>query len=121
MARSGPGRPPRYKTAEALQAKIDQYFNQLAPDAAPTIYGLVLYLGFCDRQAFYHLEKNAEFCHIIKSARSRIAISYEKALLGSKYATGAIFWLKNAGWTDKQDLNIGGQPDNKLDFKVTFE
>ena len=99
------GRPPLYSDPEVLQERIDEYFAQ--EDLKITIYGLILYCGFCDRQSFYAYEKKPEFSHTIKKARSKIAGYYESKLLGNTTA-GAIFALKNFGWSDKQDINIKG-------------
>jgi len=111
------GRPPLYATPEELQAKVDEYFELLYVDAkekdlsihadsTPTITGLVLFLGFCDRASFYDYEKKKDFTHTIKKARLRVENWYEKALLSGQ-ATGTIFALKNLGWKDKieQDIN----------------
>lgn len=116
------GRPPKYKTPEELQEKIDEYFDtgiaerkvlvgpsnnrsiQLLP--VPTITGLVLYLDFCSRQSFYDMEKHKEFAYTIKKARTRIEREYEEQLqTGSP--TGAIFALKNFDWKDKETENGG--------------
>ena len=62
------GRPALYETAEKLLLKATEYFKQFTgPEneeavrlygKRPTITGLVLHLGFCDRSAFYAYEKN---------------------------------------------------------------
>ena len=122
------GRPLKYKNANELQKKIDEYFKN-CPDykiitffdknsgqviehkiMTPTISGLALYLGFCDRRSFYDYEDYPEFSHTIKKARSKIENEYEKQLWNDK-CSGAIFALKNLGWVDKieQDISI---PDN---------
>lgn len=123
------GRPPKYDTAEQLQAKIDEYFTKGVPlkekvitnqttikIPVPTITGLVLYLGYCDRQSFYDLEKQPKFSYTIKKARSRIENNYEELLIMGGGA-GAIFALKNFGWVDKQETKITG--DIK-EFKIGF-
>lgn len=104
------GRPPKYKTVEELQEKIDEYFKEVeeSKDDHPTITGLCLFLGFVDRQSFYDYEKNKKFSCTIKTARTRIEQIYEKHLLKSGVAAGCIFALKNFGWTDKQELELGG-------------
>lgn len=120
------GRPPMYETPEEMQEKIDQYFidgmkkrkvltgkppNQISVEIeCPTITGLVLYLGFCDRSAFYAYENKPEFKHTIKKARTLIENVYEELMqLGS---TTAIFALKNMGWKDKQDIEHSGNIGN---------
>jgi hypothetical protein len=98
------GRPPKYESAEQLQEAIDKYF-----ESTPllTITGLCLHLGFESRQSFYDLQKNEEFSYTIKKARMRIESAYEE-LLQSKAFAGAIFALKNFGWTDKQTIEHEG-------------
>jgi hypothetical protein len=121
------GRPPKYKTAEELQSKIEEYFNkgvkmrkvvvgngkntQVVELEVPTITGLVLYLGFESRQSFYDLEKYPEFSYTIKRARTVMEQMYEEALsIGN--TTGAIFALKNFGWVDKQNIDLGDSSIN---------
>ena len=107
------GRPPLYETPEELQIKIDEYFKSgctidevwvKGSDIPlqvkrPTITGLVLYAGFCNRQSFYDTEKRKGFSYTIKRARDRIAQHYEE-LLQKGLGAGAIFALKNFGWID---------------------
>lgn len=99
------GRPPKYESAEQLQEAIDAYFANDQCDY--TITGLVLSLGFCNRATFYDLEKMPEFSNTIKTARTRIENSYERELRNKAFA-GAIFALKNFGWTDKQTIEHEG-------------
>lgn len=111
------GRPPIFKTAEELQAKIKDYFDngvkkrkvevgrsnnkQVVEIPVPTITGLVLHCGFCSRQSFYDYEKNDKFSYTVKRARTFIEKEYEEQVaLGS---SPAIFALKNFGWSDKQE------------------
>ena len=121
------GRPPKYKSAKELQKKIDEYFAN-CPDfrtlscfdknsgefvehtiTTPTISGLALFLGFCDRRSFYEYEEKPEFTHTIKKARFRIEREYEKQLYNDK-CPGAIFALKNLGWKDKTEQEITIDP-----------
>jgi hypothetical protein len=126
MSGSNGGRPPKYETADALQARVDEYFNggsdmrkvvtrdgDVLEIPVLTITGLVLFLGFCNRASFYDLEQDPKFSNTIKAARSRIEHEYERLLQGGLGA-GAIFALKNFGWRDDQNLNLGGQRDNPL-------
>lgn len=108
------GRPPKFKTPEELEKMIDQYFidgvrTKLRIVAGkpievpmPTITGMVLYLGFCDKSAFYDYEKKPLFSHSIKKARTFIELEYEELMqLG---VSTAIFALKNFGWRDTQEI-----------------
>ena len=110
------GRPPMYETPEQLQEAIDRYFKSgikqktvvigKAPNnyevqiPVPTITGLCIFLGFESRQSFYAYEKKEGFSYTIKKARLFIENEYEE-MLAIGNTTGAIFALKNFGWTDK--------------------
>lgn len=121
------GHPPIFKSDQDLSNKIEEYFFFIEgeydvidyidllgqPDKkrvytrkpeTPSITGLALYLGFESRQSVYDYEKRGEFSYTIKKARLRVEAAYEQALL-SKYSTGAIFALKNFGWSDKQEID----------------
>ncbi len=105
------GMTPKYKTPEELQSKIDEYFDEIVETKDKiTITGLVLYLGFCDRQSFHDYEKRESFSFTIKKARTRIENHYEKNLTGSNPA-GPIFALKNFSWTDKTEIDLTSQGD----------
>lgn len=120
------GRPPLYKTPQALQKKIEEYFKKgrhtrkvlsngkLTELPFITISDLVLYLGFCDRHSFYDLEKQEKFSHTIKRARSFIEREYEEQLQLCNVA-GAIFALKNFGWTDKTELEHSGKDGGPIE------
>jgi len=115
------GCPPAFKTPQELQEKIQQYFNEgvkkrtvllgKAPNQTsielevPTITGLSYFLGFESRQSFYDYEKRNEFSYIVKRARLFIETEYEECLQYGN-TTGAIFALKNMGWTDKIESNV---------------
>ena len=108
------GRPPKYATPEEMQEAIDDYFTN-CPDkvnigdeivSTPTITGLALHLGFSCRQSMYDYESKKEFSYTIKSAKARMERIYEASLLYGKNSAGAIFALKNFGWTDKQELEV---------------
>jgi len=112
------GRPPKFKSPEELQKKIDEYFekgvrtkvkivgNTTVEIPVPTITGLVLYLGFADRQSMFDYEKKEAFTCTIKKARTFIEREYEE-LLQTNNVAGAIFALKNMGWRDKQEIEHG--------------
>jgi len=105
-------RPPKYKTPEELQKKIDEFFQETEEEKPKiTITGLCYHLGFSSRQSFYDLEEKEEFTYTIKKARLRVEMFYEELLL-SRATTGAIFALKNLGWSDRQEIDhtSGGKP-----------
>lgn len=121
------GRPAYFNSAESLQEKIDEYFlyiqgefelvDYIDPIGTPAkakvysrypepaaITALALFLGFESRQSIYDYERDGTFSYTIKRAKLRTEAEYEKGL-NSKFSTGAIFALKNFGWSDKQELD----------------
>lgn len=97
------GRPALYPTAESMQERIDLYFAGIDESNPPTVSGLALFLGFCDRQSMYsYKNRNEDFANTVKKAITRISDYAEKVLLNGKVShTGAIFWLKNHRWSDE--------------------
>ena len=105
------GRPRKYQSVEQLQAAIDSYFESTEK---VTITGLALHMGFNSRQALSNYEGYSEEFHdAIKRAKSRVEMYYEEHLVESN-AAGAIFALKNYGWSDKiQTIIEVAQPEDK--------
>lgn len=96
------GRPLKFESPEQMQKLIDKYFAE-TPEEELTITGLALALD-TDRKTLINYESRDEFFNTIKKAKTRIELSYEKAL--RKYGrTGDIFALKNFGWSDKQEID----------------
>ena len=122
------GRPLKFKTVAELEKAIEKYFEKCVDEIIkdengvpvmkngsigiiphpPTVAGLALHLGFADRQSLYDYKEREAFSCTIKKAITRIEAYAEKALISGQSSTGAIFWLKNHGWTDKteQVLNV---------------
>jgi hypothetical protein len=123
VAKRPVGRPRICATPEELQLRIDNYFidgmnlkkvivgpannRTVTLIPVPTITGLVLYCGFCDRRSFYEYEEKPEFTLTIKKARVRIESHYEE-LLQAGLGAGAIFALKNFGWIDEHKVTGPG-------------
>ena len=119
----GTGRPPMYRSAEELQKKIEDYFEngltykdvivgppnnkRIEQIPVPTITGLVLHCGFANRRSFYEYEDKPEFTHTIKRARAFIEREYEE-LLQTIGGSAIIFALKNFGWKDEQGIRHSG-------------
>lgn len=125
-------RPAAWDDPKALQDEITKYFQEgltiktvligKAPNQqaikieVPTITGLSYYLGFESRQSFYDYEKKEEFTYTIKRARLFIEQHYEE-LLQTANIPGAIFALKNFGWTDKQEIEQKTEHSGELVFR----
>ena len=110
-------------TPEVVHEKIVDYFQNIpkikryTKDGdeyeviAPTIVGLALHIGFASRQSFYDYIKKDEYRYMLERARSYIEMNYEESLQGPT-PTGAIFALKQFGWSDRIEQEI------KQDIKV---
>ena len=109
----------KYDTAEELQAAIDQYFtNCQEREKNPTFSGLAYALGFLQRQSLnQYADRDDELSIPIKRAGLFIESCYEEQLQ-SNSCTGAIFALKNRGWSDKQEIEHSGKAD--LNIKVEY-
>lgn len=134
------GRPPLFESEDQLTKTIDGYYEYIKGEFEwvassdqdgnpfdekvwtrgsenPSVTGLALFLGFESRQSIYDYEKNGKFSYIIKRAKLRVEAAYEQALL-SRNSTGAIFALKNFGWSDKSEVV---NTNLNTDIKVTEE
>ena len=116
------GQPKKYKTAEELQEKIEEYFKDAVFDKngderdimkPVTVAGLAYHLGFASRQSLWDYEQKSEYSYTIKKAKLFIESYLETRLLGNN-VTGVIFNLKNNfGWMDKLEVSPGKDKDGK--------
>lgn len=134
------GRPPKYRTAEEMQAAIDAYFTScdghpimdhegypimdkngdviLVGQKPPTITGLALALGFTSRRALLDYQGKREFLHTITRAKSRIEEYAEGRLFDRDGQRGAEFSLRcNFRWSaeaktedDEEETGIAELP-----------
>ena len=100
------GRPKKYKKAEQLQKKIDEYFADCDEREAPyTVTGLAL---ACDltREGLLNYEHDDDFSDTVKRAKQRVLKHLEERLYNkSTFTPGIIFGLKNNyQWRDTQHL-----------------
>jgi len=100
------GRPAFYKTPQELEEKITEYFDYCQENEERiTLTGLVLYLGFAELRSFFdYEERKDEFSQVIKRAKHVVMALHEERLSGTT-PTGSIFWLKNHGWKDTQQID----------------
>lgn len=122
------GRPPKYKSVEEIEDKIEQYFaicegepllddegNQVinkygypcwikAPKP-PTVTGLALALGFTTRLSLLNYQGKKEFMNTITRAKSKIEEYAESRLFDRDGSSGAQFSLRNnfRGWNGEQE------------------
>lgn len=123
MAKGKAGRPPKNDPddVKAIQTKIDAYFDGLkAGDEPrpPTFNGLSLALGYSSRTTLWE-NANAKslISEPIKRAMAKIEEAYEERLF-SQSPTGAIFALKNRGWSDKSELEVSGKDGGPVAFEI---
>lgn len=137
------GRPRLFKTDEDLKKKVEEYFDYIQGEKEwetgsddngdpsdkevwkrrpepPTITGLALFLGFESRQSIHDYEKNGDFSYTVKRARLGVEHYYEKYLTSGESPTGAIFALKNFGWTDRTELDHTTKGD-KIESVTVFK
>lgn len=95
------GRPPTFPTPESLETECFNYFEYcIKNEEKPTITGLTLYVGFCERKSWDDYAKKKEFLHIVKRSKLTVENSYERS-----GGTFDIFALKNMGWKDKTEVD----------------
>lgn len=112
------GRPPMYASVEEMQTKIDGYFTTHLMEEQ-TVTGLALALGFTSRAALINYEDKPEFVNAVKKAKLKIENAYEYSLRKNG-RSGDIFALKNFGWNDSQNINLGGQNgENPVEANLT--
>ena len=122
------GRPPKYKSVEEIEDKIEQYFescegepliddegNQVVnkygypcwikPPKPPTVTGLALALGFTTRLSLLNYQGKKEFMNTITRAKTKIEEYAESRLFDRDGSNGAQFSLRNnfKGWNGEQE------------------
>jgi hypothetical protein len=118
MAKKKRGRPPKFATPEEFDAAVDKYLENLG-DKPVSLTGMLLSMGIYCKNTFYSYEKKDGFSIPVKRARAIVENAYEERLHGNS-PTGAIFALKNMGWTDKQEREITGKDGAPLGITVEF-
>ena len=102
-----PGRKPLFKTAEQMWEKIVEFVEFcINNEMKLTVSGLTLWLGFSNVNSLTdYAQKSDEFAIVVARARTIVAMQYEQQLFEQNSA-GAIFALKNMGWSDKVEQII---------------
>lgn len=123
------GRPPKYKSKEEIEEKIDAYFKRCEGEVLkdnngntifnkfgnpviinqhpPTVTGLALALGFSTRLSLLNYQGKKEFMNTITRAKTMIEAYAEERLFDRDGSNGAQFSLRNnfKGWTEKTELD----------------
>lgn len=115
------GRPRIIESPEEMLRRGYEYFDLCKEEESPILVtGLVLALGLSCRDTLIEYGHRPEFTDTVKELKS-VCENFAENRLYSNNPTGAIFALKNYGWTDKQDLNLGGQAGNPIQAAITVE
>lgn len=116
----GPAGTLKVKSREELIEKITDYFNRITTTivdentgapimsrwlTAPSFSGLALAIGISS-STLRRYQQRDEYSDIVLTARGIVECFYEEGLNNRNTATGAIFALKQLGWSDNIDLNL---------------
>ena len=137
-----PGRPPKIKSAEALQKKIEQYFTWCEgspltdPNTGrpiftkhgipvykdvhpPTMAGLANALGI-SRPTLLSYSGKKVFENIIDDAKRRVEQYAEERLFDKDGSAGARFSLQNNfdDWKDEKEISISAAEDDDIIAEV---
>ena len=111
---AGKGNPRRWRSAKALQAAVDAYFEECSEKGrVPSVAGLALALGFMSRQALARYtdrmneENNDDYVVIITSAKTRIEEANIQLAYNKEASAGARFMLQNGfNYSEKQEIGL---------------
>lgn len=109
----------RYKSPEILKEMINSYFDECDALETPyTISGLCLVIGYSKDQL---MSENSEtpLGELIVQARLLIEQQHEYQLYSGVKPQGVIFALKQLGWADKQQFDLGS--GNAEEARYTIE
>jgi len=94
------GRPRVFEEVEDFCTAVQAYFDECVENDSPLyLTEMILHIGLSSRESLDEYGRRPEFSDSVKRAKLYIALSYERCLRGTTPA-GAIFALKNFGWTD---------------------
>lgn len=100
-------RPRKIKSPEELDRKVDEYIEECRREEEPITWtGMALALGFHGHDELNNYKDYEGFSGPIKRAKILVEREYEKRLHGNN-PTGAISALKNMGWSDRTDVDVG--------------
>ena len=143
MSGTKTGRPPKFKSKEEMQQKIDEYFKECEgqilrdADGNPefdkhghpiivgvkplTITGLAVALGFSSRQSLLNYQCKKEFLDTITRARTRVEQYVEESLFYKDSANGAKFSLANnfEGWKEKKQVEAEVNSEVEINVELS--
>lgn len=115
----GPGRPRKISSPEEFDRLVDEYLDICEREEKPVTWtGIALHLGFTSRHALDEYKNYPGFSASVKRAKLIVENAYEQRMY-SHNPTGAIFVLKNMGWTDKQITELTGKDGGAIEMSDT--
>ena len=115
------GRPRKIDSPDRFDELVDCYILDCLDREAPVTWtGMALYLGFTSRQAIDEYANYVGFSDCVKRAKLFVERAYEERLHGNS-PTGAIFALKNMGWSDRSEHEITGKDGGPLESVTRVE
>lgn len=118
------GRPPAFESVKDLEDRCQAYASRIETDDdfVPTVNELAISLGI-SRETLNQYRNKPDFADALKNVFGKLESWWEKRLAANG-CTGAIFWLKNQGWTDKTEqvvtanVNLREMPDADVDTRI---
>ncbi|KKN34831.1 hypothetical protein LCGC14_0789720 [marine sediment metagenome] len=114
--------PLKVESPEAFDAAVDEYMLDAIGEKTPiTISGALLWMGIYDQHTLAAYAERDGFGPSVKRLRAIVRHQYELRLY-SNNPTGAIFALKNMGWSDKVGVELTGAEGGPVQtaMEVTF-
>ncbi len=112
---------PILKSRNDVETIVFKYFSDCDDDGIlPSVQGLALSLGFDSMKDFIKFGKNSSFRSVISRALLVVEKGYVEALqdTSAKQTKGMSYLLNNlfksAGYSDKHEINLKGNVDNKI-------
>lgn len=98
----------KYETPEIFEQAVIKYFETI-PEKDWTISGLALFLGLTRSALWKYGNRESReydgFQSTVEWATTKVEDRVERQLLAGKGGAAEIFWLKNVGWSDRQELD----------------
>jgi hypothetical protein len=108
------GRPPKFETPEQLEKAVDDWIESCRQNGRPiTLTGSIIGLGMSSKETLWSYGQKEGFSKPVKKLRLAVEAEYEARLHGSQ-PTGAIFALKNMGWSDKTEHELTGKDGGSI-------
>ena len=115
------GRPRKIEKPEDMDRLVDEYQEKCRLDELPvTLTGLIRHLGLSSRQSLDEYANYEGFSDSVKKAKLVVEQAYEDRLHGNS-PTGAIFALKNMGWSDRREHEHSGPEGGPIQGEFTVK